>query len=119
MSEKKSRKHYSEEFKRDVVETLLRENLSYSEVARRFEITGHHCVSDWEKRYFGQDLSSSQTYHERQREEKRIAKLNEQDRVHDQTIIEENMRLRAENAYLKKLRALVLESERHSGKKPK
>lgn len=119
MPDKKSRKHYSETFKREVVETMLRENLSYSEAARRFEVTGHHCVSDWEKSYFKDGLSCSQPYQERQREEKRIAKLDEQDAVPGADLVEENMRLRAENAYLKKLRALVLESEQHLGKKLK
>ncbi len=44
-------KRYTPEFKKIVIETMLGEKLSYSETARRFEVSGHHCIQDWERIY--------------------------------------------------------------------
>ncbi len=42
---------YSGEFKRRVVETMLKENWSYLETARHFDIGGHDRVARWERLY--------------------------------------------------------------------
>ena len=44
-------KRYTPEFKKIVIETMLEEKLSYSETARRFEVSGHHRIQDWERIY--------------------------------------------------------------------
>ena len=44
-------KRYTVEFKKVVIETMLEEKLSYRETARRFEVSNHHRIQDWERIY--------------------------------------------------------------------
>ena len=44
-------KRYTGEFKQMVVETMMREKLSYCEAARQFDISDHNRVSSWERIY--------------------------------------------------------------------
>ena len=44
-------KRYTPEFKKQVIETMLEEKLSYSETARRFDVSNHHRIQDWERIY--------------------------------------------------------------------
>ena len=44
-------KRYTPEFKKLVIETMLEEKLSYSETARRFDVSNHHRIQDWERIY--------------------------------------------------------------------
>ena len=75
-------KRYTGEFKQKVVEAIKRDGLSYKEAARIFEIKSDRQVRNWERIYLEEGPEGLY------------------------------QRLRAENAYLKKLRALVLEEER-------
>lgn len=47
-------KRYTAEFKKQVIETMQEEKLSYKETARRFEIAGHNRVQDWERIYLSE-----------------------------------------------------------------
>lgn len=104
-------KKYTGEFKQMVVETMQREGLSYKEAERRFGLT-HHRASEWERIYLEEGPEG--LYIERRgrgskgggRPPKQLKPEVEED------LIAEVQRLRAENAYLKKLRALILEEER-------
>ncbi|MDR3592900.1 MAG: helix-turn-helix domain-containing protein [Negativicutes bacterium] len=111
-----SNRKYTGEFKQKVVETLRHEKLSYPETAERFGIR-HKRVQDWERVYL--EDGPEGLYVERRgrtgavcgarngRPPKLDAKI-------DEDLIAENQRLRAENDYLKKLNALVLEAERQN-----
>lgn len=44
-------KRYTPEFKQLVVETMQKEGLSYSEAARKFEVSGHKRIQSWERIY--------------------------------------------------------------------
>ena len=83
-------KRYTPEFKIKVVETMHREKLSYRETARQFDIPNSR-VTAWERIYL---------------EDKQV----------EEDLIAEVQRLRAENAYLKKLNALVAERVRQEKK---
>ena len=107
-------KRYTGEFKQRVVETMMKEKLSYCEAARQFGVGDDKRVAAWERIYLEEGPEG--LYIERRgrsgkggRPAKQIKPEVEED------LIAEVQRLRAENAYLKKLRALVLEEER-SGK---
>ena len=94
-----------------VVETMHREKLSHKEVERRFEITSHSCVPNWERIYLTEGPEG--LYEERRgrgskRRPPQMPKKVEED------LLAEVQRLRAENAYLKKLQALVQEEERQA-----
>ena len=103
-------KKYSGEFKQMVVETMQKEGLSYREAARRFEVSEHDRIISWERIYLEEGPEG--LYIERRgrkstgRPPKQLKPEVEED------LIAEVQRLRAENAYLKKLRALIQEEER-------
>ena len=45
-------KRYTPEFKKQVVEIMLKEKLSYRETARRFEVSSDTRIKEWERIYF-------------------------------------------------------------------
>ena len=104
-------KKYTGEFKQMVVETMRKEGLSYKEAERQFELP-HKRAASWERIYLEEGPEG--LYVERRGRNShgggRPAKQCKPEVEED--LIAEVQRLRAENAYLKKLRALVLEEER-------
>ena len=97
-----------------VVETMMREKLSYREAARQFEIRDHNRVASWERIYL-MEVAEGLYIERRGRSSKGRPQLFPTEVEED--LLKEVQRLRAENAYLKKLQALVLERERRQGKK--
>ena len=103
-------KKYTGEFKQMVVEAIQKERLSYREAARQYGIRDHKQVAKWERIYLEEGPEG--LYAERRgrkstgRPPKQLKPEVEED------LIAEVQRLRAENAYLKKLRALIQEEER-------
>lgn len=113
-------KRYTGEFKEQVIKDLLENRLAVREVMRTYHINDHKVIERWERIYLeegpeglyverrGQASAASGTQKGRKPKlEKRV----------EEDLIEENQRLRAENAYLKNLQALVLEDERLQHKK--
>jgi len=113
-------KKYTGEFKQKVVETMRAEQLSYCEAARQFEVSSDKRIASWERIYLEEGPEG--LYIERRgrlstaggTQKDSPAKLPKQV---EEDLISENQRLRAENAYLKNLQALVLEDERRQRKK--
>ena len=118
MPEKRTNKKYTGEFKQMVIETMRKELLSYQETAQRFEVRSDMQVRRWERIYLEEGPEGlyierrGRSSHGGGRPAKQLKPEVEE------YLIAEVQRLRAENAYLKKLRALVLEEERH-GKRRK
>lgn len=112
-------KRYTGEFKQKVVETMQQERLSYTEAARQFDIPSHDRVAQWERIYLEEGPEG--LYIERRgrasaasgTKKGRPPKL---DKKVEEDLIAEVQRLRAENAYLKKLNALVFERVRQEKK---
>ena len=102
-------KKYTGEFKQMVVETMRKELLSYQETARRFEVRSDTQVKNWERIYLEEGPEGLYIERRGRKSTGRPKKL--KPKV-EENLIAEVQRLRAENAYLKKLRALVLEEER-------
>ena len=107
-------KRYTGEFKQMVVETMMQEKLSYHEAARQFEIKDHKSVASWERIYLMEGPEGLYVERRGRSSKGGPAKLPKQV---EEDLLAEVQRLRAENAYLKKLQALVLERERHQKKK--
>ena len=107
-------KRYAAEFKQHVIETMREEKLSYKETARRFEVNDHHRIQEWERIYLTEGPEGFQIERRGRGSKGRPAKL---DKKVEEDLISEVQRLRAENAYLKNLQALVLEDERRQHKK--
>ena len=104
-------KRHTPEFKKPVIEVMMGEKLSYSETARRFGITGHHQNKDWARIYLEEGPEGFAIERRGHGRAGRLPKQKEED------LLAEVQRLRAENEYLKKLQALVLEDERRQRKR--
>ena len=107
-------KRYTGEFKQMVVETMLRDKLSYREAARQFNISDHSRVTSWERIYLTEGPTGLYIERRGRSSKGRPAKFPKEV---EEDLLKEVQRLRAENAYLKKLQALVQERERHQRKK--
>ena len=101
-------KKYTPEFKIMVVETMHKEGLSYRETDRRFGLPANR-ASNWERIYLEEGPEGLYIERRGRKSTGRPKKLKPEA---EEDLIAEVQRLRAENAYLKKLRALVLEEER-------
>ena len=115
MAKGKPNKKYTPEFKKLVVETMLKEKLSYREAARKFELRSDSQIRNWERIYLTEGPEGLAIERRgrgsKGRPPKQLPKQVEED------LLAEVQRLRAENEYLKNLQALVLEDERRQRKK--
>ena len=102
-------KRYTGEFKQKVVETMLEEHLSYREAARQFDVSSDTRVASWERIYLTEGAEG--LYVER-RGRSSTGRPPQMPKKVEEDLLAEVQRLRAENAYLKKLKALVQEEER-------
>ncbi len=106
-------KRYTPEFKKLVVETMINEKLSYSETERRFDVVRSR-ITAWERIYLTEGPEGFAIERRGRGSTGRPKKLPKEV---EEDLLVEVQRLRAENAYLKNLQALVLENERHQQKK--
>ena len=106
-------KRYTGEFKQEVVETMMREKLSYRQTAEQFDVSNHHLVAAWERIYLEEGAEGLRIERRGRKSTGRTPKL---EKKVEEDLIAEIQRLRAENAYLKKLNALVAERVRQEKK---
>ena len=107
-------KRYTAEFKKLVVETMQKEKLSYCETARQFEVSDDKRVAAWERIYLTEGPEGFAIERRGRSSKGRSGTLPKEV---EKDLLAEVQRLRAENAYLKNLQALVLENERRRLKK--
>ena len=106
-------KRYTPEFKKHVVETMMKEELSYSETCRRFEVNSRSRIQSWERIYLEEGPAGFAIERRGRSSTSRPRKLSKEV---EEDLLAEVQRLRAENEYLKNLQALVLEDERRQRK---
>ena len=106
-------KRYTPEFKQRVVETMIEEKLSYTEASERFDVYRKR-IADWERIYLIHGAEG--LYLERRGRGGKGLPSKLPEKV-EEDLLAEVQRLRAENAYLKNLQALVLENEQRRQKK--
>ena len=112
MSKGRGNKQYTPEFKIQVVETMREEKLSYREAERKYGLSNDR-ARFWERIYLEEGPEGFRI--ERRGRSGKGGRPPKQLRPEiEEDLIAEVQRLRAENAYLKKLNALVLEEERQS-----
>jgi len=102
-------KAFTGKFKQTVVEDIRRNNLSYREAMKKYGIAGKMSIQKWERIYLEEGPDGLSIERRGRGSPGRPPKL---DKQVEKDLIAENQRLRAENDYLKKLHALVLEEER-------
>ena len=107
-------KRYTGEFKQKVIETMHKEKLSCNETARLFDIKSHDAIAKWERIYLEEGPKG--LYIER-RGRKSTGRPRKLPKEVEEDLLAEVQRLRAENAYLKKLNALVAERVRQEKKR--
>ena len=107
-------KRYTGKFKQKVVETMQEEKLSYCEAARQFEIGDDKRVAAWERIYLEEGPEG--LYVERRGRGSKGGPPKKLKPEVEEDLLAEVQRLRAENAYLKKLNALVAERVRQERK---
>lgn len=93
---------------------MQNEKLSYRETARQFEISDDKMVAKWERIYLEEGPEG--LYIER-RGRKSTGCPRKMPKEVEEDLLAEVQRLRAENAYLKKLNALVAERVRQEKKR--
>jgi transposase len=108
---------FSGEFKQKVIEDIRENHLSYSEAMRKYGIYGKMSIQNWERIYLEEGPEG--LYIERRGRANGASGVQKGrrpnlDKKVEEDLIAENQRLRAENDYLKKLNALVLEEERQN-----
>lgn len=108
------RKNHTGEFKQKVVETMHNEKLTYVETSEQFELNSHSMVKRWERIYLEEGPEGLYKERRGRKSTGRPKKLAEEV---EEDLIAEVQRLRAENAYLKKLNALVAERVRQEKKR--
>ena len=109
---------YSGEFKQNVVEYMHTNYLSLQETAFHFNLGNPDIVGKWESIYYKEGPQA--LYEERRGRSKNMSSNPRKKKISkkiEENLIAENERLRMENAYLKKLQALVQERTKPRQKK--
>jgi transposase len=112
---------YDGAFKLKAIQALKQEHLSLSETCLRFKIPGVGMLANWLKKY--EAIGAEALFRESRGRPKRLAmsdttpKKPSNPKTQEQELEEENKYLRAENAYLKKLYALIQKEEAEKKKK--
>ena len=116
-------KVYSAEFKINVIMDMREHHLGYCETAMKYDLINKseggaiNTLKRWERIYLEEGAEGlmkerrGKSYGSKKGRPPKLDKKTEED------LIAENQRLRMENAYLKKLSALVLAEEQRNGKR--
>ena len=111
----RNKNKYDSNFKESVVKYMQENNLSLTRTAIHFNLSDARTVSRWLNSYENGKLKA------KEKEEKIMPRKTNKDKekkdISTQKLLEENEYLRAENAYLKKLNALVQERIQRESKK--
>ena len=114
-----AKRTYTAEYKQKVVEDMRNNGLGLRETERKYDVV-RSTIALWERIYLEegpQGLSNNRRGGSRYVEGTRVGRSLKLDKKIEGDLIAENQRLRMENAYLKKLNALVLEQEQLKNKK--
>ena len=114
MARGKPNKRYTPEFKKMVVETMEKEQLSIYATMQEFGINDHKIIERWERIYLEEGPEGPAIKRRGRGSTGRSKKLPKEV---EEDLLAEVQRLRAENDYLKNLQALVLEDERRQRRK--
>lgn len=120
---RQTRRHYSAAFKREVLERMWRDGLSIRQTEALFDIRANGAIGRWQRQYHSGGLTALAPKRKGRRPMTKKPPSPppppDEERSHDE-LLEELAYLRAENAYLKKLDALIREKGTATrGKKPK
>lgn len=116
---------YDAQFKLNVLQRIDQDGLSDQQAAILFGIRGQNCVGEWRKLYHAAGINALKPHREREPAmpqkppETPVQSYPDDDERTRQELLDELGYLRAENAYLKKLDALIREQNAARAKKRK
>lgn len=113
MPKRKGNNKYTPEFKEMVIRRIQEAGIAYNEAEQEYGIA-HGMIQKWERIYLTEGLEGLAVERRGRGSKGRPKKLPNEV---EEDLLAEVQRLRAENAYLKNLQALVLKEERHQHKK--
>lgn len=114
----RNNQQYDGRFKEDVIKYMHSNHLSLMETCIKFNLGNHNVIGKWERIYYEEGPHA--LYEERRGRSKNMSSKPRKKTLSkevEEDLIDEVQRLRMENAYLKKLQALV--QERVKREKPK
>lgn len=127
---RKTSKKYSPEFKISVILDMLENKSSYNEISKKYGITGHHTVKEWINVYLSEgsvgfyENRCERTIYMEEKKRGRPRKKTEAERETEKNlraelkkVKEQNEDLRMENAFLKKMQALIQAEEQMKKRK--
>ena len=110
--------NYDGKFKQTVIEYMHQHHLSYSDTASIFNIGSHNIIGRWDEIYYAKGPQGLYKRKDRAKCRKPINMSKKPKRSSkEEELIAENLRLKMENEYLKKLNALVQERIKRENKK--
>ena len=113
MPKRKANKRYTPEFKEMIIRRIQEEGVSYNETEREYGIA-HGMIQKWERIYLTEGPEMLYVERRGRGSKGRPQKLPKEV---EEDLLKEVQRLRAENEYLKKLQALVMERKQSQLKK--
>ena len=108
---------YDGAFKVSVIDYMHANHISLREVAAKFGIPCHKTVGQWERIFYEEGREALYRDNRGRKKMSERPKKPQLDKKVKEDLIAENQRLRMENAYLKKLQALVQERVQQENKK--
>jgi transposase len=113
----KQRKYYTAEFKLTVLQRMRSEMLSHRQAAALFDVRNRDMIGVWKRAYEVGGFAALRSYGRgrhstmARQTDSRSARKPEDDARSREELLEEVQRLRMENAYLKKLKALAQQED--------
>ena len=110
--------NYDGNFKKQVIEYMHSNHLSLTETAIKFNLGNHQIVGKWERIYYEEGPQA--LFEERRGTSKNMSSKPKKKKISnekEEDLIAEVQQLRMENAYLKKLNALVQERMKRENEK--
>lgn len=105
-------KHYSDEFKLEVVNDYLNSSLGCRAIAKKYNLPSKNYIAEWKKQLIDKKLISEKDISKLKDKNPFYQNPNKTKTAYEKQLEKDNLRLRAELAYFKELKRLVDEDSK-------